>query len=713
MKSIARKCLAGLMLLAALAAPILLTAQEQPEGSASVDTGTANPVPLINQPLVPDAAKPGGTGFTLTVNGTGFVSTSVVKWNGSARTTTFVSKSQLKATILASDIATAHTASVTVVNPGPGGGTSNSVFFPIALPVSFLLGGSVFAAGSAPVSAVTGDFNRDGKLDLAVANNTGNNVSVFLGNGDGTFRAPVSYGTGTNPTSGTVVGDFRGDGNLDLVVANNGSNNVSVLLGNGDGTFQPAVNYDTGSNPTWVAVGDFNRDGKLDLVVADQNCPSGPPCPPGFVSILLGNGDGTFQARVDYQTPQGGEAPNGVAIGDFNNDGFLDLAVADGSDQVSVLLGNGDGTFQSGVNYAGGPNCAAIATADFNKDGQLDLVVANNGGSASILLGNGDGTFQAHVDYSTGSFPWGTIGIADFNEDGNLDFAVANGSSNTVSIFLGNGDGTFQTPVQTSTGTGPHGAVVGDFNGDGRLDLAVPNLNDNTISMLLQTGTVNLSPPSVNFGIQLLGSHSLPRNVTLTNTGSGTVTISRIAIAGADPGDFNETNNCGASLPPGGQCTIGITFTPGQLGPRTAALTITDNAPGSPQSVPLSGTGVVSGPNATLTPTSLTFATQLVGTTSPPQFITLSNYGTATLEIAGMNFLNSGPGDFGQTNTCGGLVGPGRSCTISVTFTPTQRGTRIGTLSITDNAPGSPQTVSLIGVGTVVKLRSVQPVIPL
>jgi centrosomal CEP192-like protein len=199
----------------------------------------------------------------------------------------------------------------------------------------------------------------------------------------------------------------------------------------------------------------------------------------------------------------------------------------------------------------------------------------------------------------------------------------------------------------------------------------------------------------------LLGGSSPTKNVTLTNVGGGTLTISGLTITGTDPADFSETNNCGASLPPGGYCTIGVTFTPMQLGSRTAALTITDSAPGSPQSVPLSGSGVTSGPNATLSPNSLTFATQLVNTTSPPQPITLSNYGTITLLITAIGTS----GDFNQSNTCGKFLLPLASCTINVTFTPTARGNLSGMLSITDNAPGSPQTVSLTGVGTVVELN--------
>jgi len=190
--------------------------------------------------------------------------------------------------------------------------------------------------------------------------------------------------------------------------------------------------------------------------------------------------------------------------------------------------------------------------------------------------------------------------------------------------------------------------------------------------------------------------------VTLTNTaGTGTLTISSIAITGTNSGDFAELNNCGTSVPPGGHCTIGVTFKPTQLGPRTASVTITDDAVGSPQSVTLSGTGVVSGPNATVSPTSLTFATQLVRTTSPAQPVTLANYGTEALDITGI----VASGDFSQTNTCGTSLAAEASCTISVTFTPTQAGSRTGTLSIQDNAPGSPQTVSLTGAGTIVEFN--------
>lgn len=607
-----------------------------------------------------------------------------------ARTTTFVSKSQLNANIQASDIATASTASVTVVNPSPGGGTSNTRFFEVTIPTSAVsLGRADYAVEMNPHWASTADFNGDGKLDLAIANRSGNTVSVLPGKGNGTFQTQVTYPTGAGPL-GVAIGDFNGDRKLDLAVPDQTANTVSVLLGNGDGTFQAKVDYATGNEPLSVAVGDFNGDGKLGLAVTNGTDDT--------VSILLGNGDGTFQSEVHYAT---GSRPFPVTTGDFNGDGKLDLAVGNqNANSVSILLGKGDGTFQPQVSYAAGSQVYSIATADFNRDDKLDLAVANfSDNTVSILLGKGDGTFQTQVTYATPSGPH-TLVTGDFNGDGKLDLAVANENASMASILLGNGDGTLQGHVDYSTGSGAISPAAGDFNGDGRLDLAIANYYGNTVSVLLQIATISLSPNSLSFADQVVGIMSPPQTVTLTNTGALTLTITSIAVTGADPSDFSQTNNCG-SLPPGAKCTILVSFTPTQIGPRAASVTIADNAQNSPQSVALSGTGVTSGPNATLSTKNLTFATQLVGTASPAQAVTLSNYGTETLDIT--SIVTSG--DFSQTHTCGSSLAAGKSCTIDVTFKPTQRGTRTGTLSVTDNAPGSPQKVSLTGVGTVVEVN--------
>jgi hypothetical protein len=357
------------------------------------------------------------------------------------------------------------------------------------------------AVGGSPVAIVTGDFTGNGRTDLAVADQSSDEVYILLGNGDGTFQPAANYTVGQSPsTLGLVTGDFNGDGRLDLAVVNSGSlpnyaGTVSVLLGNGDGTFQPAVNYAVGTMPSAIVAGDFNGDGHLDLAVDnfDDNT----------VSVLLGNGDGTFQPAANYTV---GQRPWGLVTGDFTGDGHLDLAVADagGYDQngnplpgeVSILLGNGDGTFQPSQQYAVGILPRAIVAGDFNGDGHLDLAVANLGvfhsaSTVSVLLGNGDGTFKSQVTYAVGADPISIV-AGNFEGDGHLDLAVDNENSNgqhgTVSMLLGNGDGTFQPQVTYAVGPLPDALVAGDFNGDGRLDLAVANQFDGTVSLLLGNG---------------------------------------------------------------------------------------------------------------------------------------------------------------------------------------------------------------------------------
>ncbi len=475
-----------------------------------------NPVPFASQPLVPDAVAPGGAGFTLTVNGTGFVSASVVNWNGSLRATTYVSSSRLTATILASDIATASTAAVTVVSPGPGGGTSIPIFFPIAAPetsVPFVKTDS--ASPGENVEIATADFNGDGILDLVAGEFYDSAAAILLGNGDGTFREAGTYPA--CQAHGVAVGDFNGDGIMDIAISNAGCGTVTVLLGNGDGTFTQSGIFSTGGGasdaPYSVAVGDFNGDGKLDLVTADEQL--------NQVSILLGNGDGTFQPHVDYQT---GSNSWKMVTGDFNGDGHLDVAVS-AADGVYVLLGNGDGTLRPAVLYPFTPDGVSqyMLTADLNGDGKLDLVVADTAGTIAVFLGNGDGTFKAPVTYPTGGDAGCCTGVvaADFRGVGVLDLAITNSGGATISYLPGNGDGTFEPYVSFPGDSGARGVAVGDFNRDGRLDLAVGNQFVSSVSVFLQAPGGGGTPTSTAL-MSSLNPSNYGQSVTLTATVTST-----------------------------------------------------------------------------------------------------------------------------------------------------------------------------------------------
>jgi hypothetical protein len=353
-----------------------------------------------------------------------------------------------------------------------------------AVAVGFL-DAPIYKTGAVPNSVAVADFNHDGHLDLATAN-LGGDVSVLLNNGDGTFAPPLNIRTGRIPEF-LVAGDFNGDGNSDLVVINklaNGNDGyLSLLLGKGDGTFQPPVKVLAGQEPHRIAVGDFNGDGNLDVAAVNAIAN-------GTVSVLLGNGDGTFQPPV---VSAAGSLPAALAVGDFNHDGKLDLAVtnSDVGGAVSILLGNGNGSFQQPVSYPVGSGPAFVAVGDLNGDGQLDLAVASTESYVNLLFGNGDGSFQPAVNLNVGfqAFPVYII-IADLNHDAKMDLAVLAGTTGDLRLLLGNGDGTFRTPLSYEITL--FSLAVGDFDGDGNLDFANNYFGitdaDDGVSILLGNG---------------------------------------------------------------------------------------------------------------------------------------------------------------------------------------------------------------------------------
>lgn len=524
--------------------------------------------------------------------------------------------------------------------------------------------GVAYATDEGDQGLVVADFNGDGNLDFAVGNINGPFMTVALGNGDGTFRAGRNYGFVEGYFVNMIAAaDLRNDGNLDIVEADPNRDNpaVHVMLGSPHGVLGAPSSISVCDYPSWVAVGDVNGDGIPDIVaVAGGN--SGCGVSDYSVAVLLGNGDGTFQAPVYYSIGnnttnndagavvalaaleangrldivvsnndgslsvllnQGGGIFGAATViagvtgtaeyiltGDFNGDGKLDLALPDYiNNTVKILLGNGDGTFQlpaSVPNVPSGPG--GLAVGDFNKDGKLDLAVTAgsiDGGGVAVLLGNGNGTFTFSADYIwsaqiTGTNP-SALAAADVNGDGNLDLLIPLGVTragypypNTngleagnlgMVVLLGNGDGTF---VEDSAGPFLVGwdstqVVTGDFNNDGATDAAVLQHYGNGnygaapfVTMLINnTPPVSVSPLIVNYGAMTVGA-SEPETVILTNDQSTSLAISSITLGGADPGEFSANSNCGTSLLPGADCTITVTAEPTAAGAQTATLLIND-----------------------------------------------------------------------------------------------------------------------------------------
>ena len=336
-----------------------------------------------------------------------------------------------------------------------------------------------------------GDFDNDGNTDIAVANSFfDEDISLLLGNGDGTFAASRAFTIADQPLGSLdiVTGDFNNDGIVDLATPNRRSDFASVLIGRGDGTFNDAVNYTVETSATSIALGDLNGDGIQDLVTASER---------GSVSVLIGRGDGTFEDAIttDFDTNNFFVS---VTAADLNNDGLDDLAFTN-NNGLTILLSNGDANFATPLQVQVGNGPKAPTAADFNGDGILDLAVANYAtrygtdelSTVSILLGNGDGTFADEVRYTVGDGAR-EIGVGDFNSDGIRDLAVANIFSDFVSVLIGRGDGTFNPTSNIATDTGVKAITVEDIDGNGIEDLVI-GTRDNDIVVLNGDGNGNFT----------------------------------------------------------------------------------------------------------------------------------------------------------------------------------------------------------------------------
>ncbi|HEX4003302.1 MAG TPA: FG-GAP-like repeat-containing protein [Candidatus Acidoferrales bacterium] len=416
-----------------------------------------------------------------------------------------------------------------VSGTGINGTSGNSVANPIVN----------YPAGNAPSFVATTSLRDNGVNDLIVANSADNTVSVLLGNGDGTFASQVTYPTGTDPVS-IATGQFN-DGSTavnvddfpDLAVANKAANTVSILLSatDGDGTFQPKTDLPTGRAPVSVVSANFHDlngvSGAVDLAVANQA--------DNTISIFQGNGDGTFKAPTLIALPAGFE-PTCLAVADLNGDGHQDLVVADqGNNSFSVLLGNGNGTFQTRTDYPTGTAPVYVALGDFNEDGALDIATANNTANTVSVYYNQisnqnlpTGTFLAAGarDFPAGNGPT-SIAVADYNLDGLADLVVSDQTDNAISVILNLGGGEFAANVELPVGTAPVSVATADFNGDSRPDIATANNGSADTTVILNTtslfgsglGTAGTPYPGVEYldvGLKIQATPRIhPNDVTL------------------------------------------------------------------------------------------------------------------------------------------------------------------------------------------------------
>jgi FG-GAP-like repeat len=442
------------------------------------------------------------------------------------------------------------------------------------------------------------DLNGDGRVDLAGSN--ANAASVMLGNGDGTFQAKTDFPIGMQ-TQAVAAGDFNSDGRVDLMVTlNTPQLSLALLTGTGTGTFNAPTFFPntSGFDSPAIAATDLNGDSRLDLVVMHSIACFTAPCRAArSITILLGNGNGTFQTPSEIDV---GTGPNSMAVVDLNRDGIKDVAIGGGNTEFSVLIGVGNGTFvrQPVVTLVPGGDffsaCNDIGVGDLNRDGIQDLVVPlGNGHGNAILIGNGNGTFQVRSRIQIDeTFAPLHVAVADYNRDGLLDIArtMGDGTNGLMQILRGNGDGTFQAPNRylvppPNSSRGGIMILAGDWNGDAKPDIAFVEGGAGAPTIDVLTNTTGGVPPSL--GVASLSLN--PATVTGGNSSTGTVTLT--AVAQASTTVAIASNNAAATVPasvtvPAGSQSRSFTISTTQVGATTSAV-ITASLNGTSRSATL------------------------------------------------------------------------------------------------------------------------------
>jgi hypothetical protein len=692
-----------------------------PSDSIDYTTATATVYLTVNQPTTTTTTL--ALSSALVSSGTVVTFTATVS-NGSAVTTGLVTfcdataaYCENSAIIGTAQLTSAGTAVIKLV-PGIGSHSYKAVFGgnttslkstssaqALVVTGTFPTATAISSSGSAGSYTLTGTVVGTGSASLSPTGtvsflDTSNGNAVLGSQTLGSGVAALSFANSSTPAVGNepaavTVGDFNGDGKADLAVANGSSGTVTVLLGNGDGTFTAAAGspITVGSRPVSVAVGDFNGDGKADLAVANYV--------DNTVTVLLGNGDGTFTPAAGSPIVVG-NGPGSVVVGDFNGDSKSDLAVANNGDNtVTVLLGNGDGTFTAaGSPIVVGNGATSVAVGDFNGDGKADLAVANYGsGTLTVLLGNGDGTFAAAAGSPiTVGNNASAVAAGDFNGDGKADLAVANWGDNTVTVLLAQVTETATAAISgvSIPGAGTHN-VDASYAGDS-------NFGASTSSTIPLTGTASQTTPMITWATPAAITYGTALSATQLDANSG-------GVAGAF-----VYNPLAGSTPATGTDTLSVTFTPSDTtdyttATQTVSLTVNKATPlitwATPAAItygtalsatqldansggvagafvynPAAGTTPAAGTDTlsvTFTPsdtTDYTTATQTVSLTvnkatplitwAMPAAIT---YGTA-LSSTQLNATASVPGTF-VYNPAAGTTPAAGTDTLSVTFTPT------------------------------------------
>lgn len=461
-----------------------------------------------------------------------------------------------------------------------------------APPVSYTIGTQPSASvpNVSQDGVVAGNFNGDGKPDLAVVHSVDNTLHILLNKGNGTFAVGATYSLASTNTVWVSTADVNGDGKIDLVVlgSKNNAGLVSVLLGNGDGSFKAPATYAAGGVARGgVAIGDFNGDGKPDLAIAQFQAINSTQ---SAVDILINKGDGTFKPFYAIGVRPGARA---VTVGDFNKDGKTDLAVADGfgvNNQldktypagVTILLGNGSGGFTTAGQYSSPPtpdagsdgkgggdtiNPEMITAGDLNGDGKTDLIISLYDHNVDVFLGNGNGMFAPAVGYNTGEYPR-AVAIADVNGDGKKDLIVDNvgnqsaGEHGSIAVLLGNGNGTFQPAISYSPVNYPGWLTAADFNADGRPDLAFTRLFDgHSVNVMIEQAPVAVQTPTVSSVSPTRGTTAGGTTITIAGTNFVGVTSVKFGTVAAASFTVKSATSIIATAPAESAATVNISVT--------------------------------------------------------------------------------------------------------------------------------------------------------